>query len=70
MNTRPSTEDPAENYYYVQPFSADGWDTIFYMPEWLFTNWANETKKGTINLYMNNTYGHFTHGYSNVVDKN
>lgn len=40
------------------------------MPEWLFTNWANETKKGTINLYMNNTYGHFTHGYSNVVDKN
>lgn len=70
LNTRPSTEDPAENYYYVQPFSGDGWDTIFYMPEWLFTGWANETKKGTINLYMNNTYGHFTHGYSNVVDKN
>lgn len=70
LGTTPSTADPAEEYYYVQPFSGDGWDTIFYMPDWLFIGWENDTKKGTINLYMNNTYGHFTHGYSNVVDNN
>lgn len=70
LGTTPSTADPAEEYYYVQPFSGDGWDTIFYMPDWLFIGWVNDTKKGTINLYMNNTYGHFTHGYSNVVDNN
>lgn len=68
LGTQPSTDNPAEEYYYVQPFNGDGWDTIFYMPDWLFNGWVSETKRGTINLYMNNTYGHFTHGFSNVVD--
>lgn len=70
LGTKPSTDNPAEEYYYVQPFNGDGWDTIFYMPDWLFNGWVNDTKKGTINLFMNNTYGHFTHGFTNVVDNN
>ena len=70
-NVGPSTEDPADSYYYLQPFTADGWDTIFYLDmNRLFNGGVNGTKKGTINLYMNNTYGHFTHGFSNVVDNN
>ncbi|MBO4446717.1 MAG: hypothetical protein J5764_01165 [Bacteroidales bacterium] len=69
-NTRPVTDNPAEDYYFVQPFAADEWDQIFYMGSWLFSEGNNGAKKATINLYMNNDYGHFTHGFSNVVDNN
>ena len=70
IGTKPSTENPAEEYYYLQPFNGDGWDTVFYLPDWLFNGGANRTKKGTLNLFMNNTYGHFTHGFSDIVDNN
>lgn len=67
-NERPVSEDPAEAYYYIQPFNADVWDQVYYFGDWLFNPAVDATKKGTINLFMNNTYGHFTHGFSNVVD--
>ncbi len=70
-NMAPSTEDPSNSYYYLQPFTTDGWDTIFYLDmDRLFNGGVNGSRKGTINLYMNNTYGHFTHGFSNVTDNN
>ena len=62
-------DDPSDSYYYLQAFSADGWDTVFYLNlDRLFNSGVNGSKKGTLSLYMNNTYGHFTHGFSNVVD--
>lgn len=65
----PTSLDPSENYYYLQPFTGSDWDMIFYMPkDYLFPGMANQSKKGTLGVYMNNTYGHFTHGFSNVVD--
>ena len=70
-NLKPQTADPADGYYYLQPFTGDDWETIFYLPDWLFdSDKNNQSKKGTINLYMNNTYSHFTHGFSDVVDNN
>lgn len=70
-NQVPSTEDPANNYYYLQPMTEDGWDCIFYLDlNRLCNGGVNGSRKGTINLYMNNAYGHFTHGFSNVVDNN
>lgn len=73
----PSTEDPANYYYYVQPFNnpdGNAWDPVYYLDrDRMFVNssgYVNQSRKGTISLYMNNTYGHFTHGFSNIVDKN
>lgn len=68
---RPQDDDPANSYYYLQPFKNNGdWEAIFYWGSWLYRTDQNNTKKATISLYMNNTYGHFTHGFSNVVDNN
>ena len=66
-----ATTGPDDNYYYLQPFTGDEWDMIFYLPkDTVFPGWANQSKKGTLNVCFNNTYGHFTHGFTNIVDKN
>lgn len=71
LNIKPQDSDPANPYYYLQPFTQDGdWEAVFYWGSWMYSTTVNNTKKGTINLYMNNTYGHFTHNFTNVVDNN
>lgn len=70
-DTYGDTNGPDDNYYYLQPFTGYDWDMIFYMPKnSLFPGMVNQSKKGTLSVYFNNTYGHFTHGYSNIVDNN
>lgn len=63
------TTGPDDDYYYLQPFTGDDWDMIFYLPkETVFPGMVNQCKKGTLNVCFNNTYGHFTHGFTNIVD--
>ena len=69
LNIKPQDDDPSNPYYYLQPFTQNGdWEAVFYWGTWMFDTTVNDTKKGTINLYMNNTYGHFTHNFTNIVD--
>ena len=64
-----ATTGPDDDYYYLQPFAGYDWGMIFYMPkDVLFPGMVNQSKKGTLSVYFNNTYGHFTHGFSNIVD--
>ena len=64
----PSSDNPADPYYYLQPFKDQDWDEVFYFGSWLYDVNNNGRYTATLNLYMNNTYGHFTHGFSDVVD--
>ena len=67
--SNPSSADPSNRYFYVQPFSSSTWDEVFYFhPSWYDPN-NNEAKIGTLNLFMNSDYGHFTNGFTDVRDK-
>lgn len=71
----PASDDLSLPYYYVTPYKSSSWDEVFYMGSWIYdttasTAPANNSKKGTISLHMNSTYGHFTQGFTNVVDNN
>lgn len=66
-----ASDEPSDSYYYLQPANVDDWPISFYhQRSRLFPGDVNDSKKGTINLHMNNKYGHFTHNISNVVDNN
>lgn len=67
-NGNPASDNPADSYYYLQPFKDQGWDEVFYFGTWLYDENNNGRYTATLNLYMNNAYGHFTHGFSDVVD--
>ena len=64
----PTTDDPSNSYYFLQPFAAEDWGEIFYFGDWLYDVNNNGRYTATLNLYMNSTYGHFTHGFSDVED--
>ena len=71
LNIKPQDSDPANPYYYLQPFTQNGdWEAVFYWGSWMYSTTVNNTKKGTINFYMNADHGHFTHNFTNVVDNN
>jgi len=64
----PSELNPENSYFYLQPFTGNSWDEVFYFDSSLWDANYNERYSATISLYMNNTYGHATHGFSNIID--
>lgn len=64
--TRPSLAATPQDYWYVQPALADGWEPSFKYPA-EYCDEANLTRwYADLLLYMNDDKGHYTHEFANA----
>ena len=63
----PAADDDG-SYWNVQPATGDNWSHVFYYPSWTVDASNNGRYTATITLYMDHTYGHYTHRFTNVTD--
>ena len=56
------------SYWNVQPATGDNWSHVFFYPSWTVDESNNGRYTATITLYMDNTYGHYTHRFTDVTD--
>lgn len=66
-NARP-TQDDDGSYWNLQPYSGQNWDQIFVYGSWMTDNDHNGRYTATVSAYMNDTYSHYTHRFTDVKD--
>ena len=66
-NTRPAQDDDG-SYWNLQPYSGQNWDQIFVYGSWMTDNDHNGRYTATVSAYMNDTYSHYTHRFTDVKD--
>lgn len=64
----PTSMEPSDSYYYLQPFTEDTWNEVFYFPTSIWDAENNERFKANVVLHMNADYGHFTHCFTDIID--
>lgn len=66
-NARPAQDDDG-SYWNLQPYSGQNWDQIFVYGSWMTDNDHNGRYTATVSAYMNDTYSHYTHRFTDVKD--
>ena len=66
-NARPEQDDDG-SYWNLQPYSGQNWDQIFVYGSWMTDNDHNGRYTATVSAYMNDTYSHYTHRFTDVKD--
>ena len=56
------------SYWNLQPYTGQNWEQIFVYGSWMTDDDHNGRYTATVSAYMNDTYSHYTHRFTDVKD--